>query len=158
MKLYIDKMSIDLAIDILGWTYDEPYDFYNNELSPEAVNEMLEDSYFAVFDIDKWLVGFFCLGSTAQVPNDLYTYSQHYIDIGIGMRPEYTGQGNGTSFLTVVLSYINNTYGNLPKRLTVAKFNYRAIHLYEKFGFSQEVEFIKGTTEFITMIQKTIAK
>lgn len=154
MKLYIDKMSIDVASDILGWTYDEPYDFYNNELNPEAVSEMLKGSYFSVLDIDKRLIGFFCLGSAAQVPNDLYIYSQDYIDIGIGMRPEYTGQGNGTSFLTVVLSYINNTFENLPKRLTVAKFNQRAIRLYEKFGFSQEIEFSKGSTEFITMIQR----
>jgi ribosomal-protein-alanine N-acetyltransferase len=154
MKLYIDKMSADAASDILGWTYDEPYDLYNNEPTPETVNEMLADSYFAVFDTGKGLVGFFCVGSTAQVPNDFYPYSQNFIDIGIGMRPELTGQGYGASFFTVVLSYINKTFGNLPKRLTVAKFNHRAIRLYEKFGFSQEVEFNKGSTEFITMIHR----
>ena len=142
MKLY--KMSADVASDILGWTYDELYDFYNNELTPEAVSEMLTDSYFAVLDTGKGLVGFFCVGKSAQVPNDLYTYSQGFIDIGIGMRPELTGQGFGTSFFTVILSHINKTFENLPKRLTVAKFNHRAIRLYEKFGFSQEVEFIKG--------------
>ncbi|MNC13978.1 hypothetical protein D3C75_617410 [compost metagenome] len=152
--MYIDRINALIASDILSWKYDEPYDFYNNEFSPEAVNEMLKDSYLGVFDTEKRLVGFFCLGSAAQVPNDKYTYSKQYIDIGIGMRPEYTGQGNGFSFLAFVLSYINKTYGNTPKRLTVAKFNLRAIRLYEKFSFHRESEFVKGTIEFVTMIQE----
>ncbi|MGM0885080.1 MAG: GNAT family N-acetyltransferase [Bacillota bacterium] len=154
MMLYIDKMSADIAIDILGWTYDEPYEFYNNEPTTEAICEMLADSYFAVFENDKGLVGFFCVGSSAQVPNDLYTYSPNFIDIGIGMRPDLTGQGYGTSFFTVVLSYIDKAFGYSPKRLTVAKFNHRAINLYEKFGFSLEDEFIKGSVEFIIMIHR----
>ncbi|MBP3962885.1 GNAT family N-acetyltransferase [Paenibacillus lignilyticus] len=67
---------------------------------------------------------------------------------------EYTGQGNGTSFLSFVLSSMEKTCGSLPKRLTVATFNKRAIHLYDKFGFCRESEFTKGITEFTTMIQK----
>ncbi|SDW21787.1 GNAT family N-acetyltransferase [Paenibacillus sp. CF384] len=144
MKLYTDKMSKDAASDILGWRYDEPYDFYNNELSPEAGNEMLEGLYFSVFDIDKRLIGFFCLGIAAQVPNDIYTYSQAYMDTGIGMRPEYTGQGNGTSFLTFVLSYIDNNFEILPKRLTVAKFNQRAICLYKNSDSARKLNLVKG--------------
>lgn len=154
MMLYIEKMSAEVAHETLGWTYDEPYDFYNNDQTLEAVNEMISNTYFAVFDIDKGLVGFFCVGSSAQVPNDEYTYPPNFIDIGLGVKPELTGQGYGTSFLSFVLSQINETFGMMQKRLTVAKFNYRAIHLYEKFGFIQEIEFAKGSTDFIIMVLK----
>jgi [ribosomal protein S18]-alanine N-acetyltransferase len=153
MELHMDKVSTDVAIDILSWRHDQPYDFYNNEQTPEAISEMLAESYFSVFDDHKEVVGFFCAGSSAQVPNEIYTYSQGFIDIGLGMRPEFTGQGNGTLFFTAVLSQIDKMLGISSKRLTVAKFNDRAIRLYEKMGFSREAEFIKGSTEFIIMIK-----
>lgn len=43
------------------------------------------------------------------------------------------------------------TYGNVPVRLTVAAFNQRAIHLYEKFGFVKEMEFAAVSVDFQTM-------
>jgi ribosomal protein S18 acetylase RimI-like enzyme len=153
MKLYMEKLNADAARDILSWRYEQPYDFYNNEQTPEAISEMLADSYFSVFDDNKELVGFFCTGSSAQVPNESYTYSQGFIDIGLGMRPEFTGQGNGTLLFTAVLSQIDSMVGKSSKRLTVAKFNDRAIRLYEKMGFNREAEFAKGSTEFIVMIK-----
>ncbi|HBS46842.1 MAG TPA: GNAT family N-acetyltransferase [Paenibacillus sp.] len=153
MKLYMEKLNADVARDILSWRYEQPYDFYNNEQTPEAISEMLADSYFSVFDDNKELVGFFCTGSSAQVPNESYTYSQEFIDIGLGMRPEFTGQGNGTLFFTAVLSQIDSMVGISSKRLTVAKFNDRAIQLYEKLGFSREAEFVKGSTVFIVMVK-----
>jgi RimJ/RimL family protein N-acetyltransferase len=113
--------------------YDKPYDFYNNELTPEAVSEMLDDSYFTICDFDKRIVGFFCIGNSAQVPNKLYSYSNNFTDIGLGIRPDLTGKGYGTLFFSVILSY-------------------------KKFGFRQEAEFIKGDTEFITMILRHIER
>lgn len=153
MKLYMEKLNADAARDILSWRYEQPYDYYNNEQTPEAISEMLADSYFSVFDDNKELVGFFCTGSSAQVPNESYTYSQGFIDIGLGMRPEFTGQGNGTLFFTAVLSQFDSMVGISSKRLTVAKFNDRAIQLYEKLGFSREAEFVKGSTVFIVMVK-----
>lgn len=155
MELYMEKMSEHAAKDILSWQYDQPYDFYNNELTPEAIIEMLAEAYYSVHDADKGLVGFFCVGSSAQVPNDSYTYSQEFLDIGLGMKPELTGQGSGTLFFTAVLRYINKMFAKSSKRLTVAEFNERAIRLYKKNGFSQEAEFNKGNTTFIIMTKKS---
>lgn len=153
MKLYMEKLNADAARNILSWRYEQPYDFYNNELTPEAISEMLEESYFSVIDDHKELVGFFCVGRSAQVPNDSFTYTQEYIDIGLGMKPEFTGQGNGVLFFTAILNRMDRMYGKSSKRLTVAKFNERAIRLYEKLGFSRETEFVKGSTVFIVMIK-----
>jgi ribosomal-protein-alanine N-acetyltransferase len=156
MELYIEKTNSTDASEILRWKYSEPYNFYNNELSPETIHEMLDDSYYSVFDLDKGLVGFFCVGSSAQVPNGFYTYSEHFIDLGLGMRPELTGKGYGSAFFTIILHFINKTYGEIALRLTVAKFNQRAIHLYEKHGFHKGFEFIKGSSVFVVMMMNDV--
>lgn len=153
MNLYVNKINEEAAKEILSWQYDKPYDFYNNESTTEALSEMLTEPYFSVFNEENSLVGFFCIGGSAQVPNDSVTYSLRYLDIGVGMRPDLTGQGRGTLFFEFVLSSIDKMFGQRPKRLTVAKFNDRAIHLYEKLGFKPEAAFLKGTTEFLIMIQ-----
>ncbi|WP_309299184.1 N-acetyltransferase [Ureibacillus sinduriensis] len=39
-------------------------------------------------------------------------------------------------------------------RLTVAKFNQRAIRLYEKLGFKKDKEFWTDRAEFMTMVKR----
>ncbi len=71
------------------------------------------------------------------------------------MKPDLTGKGFGAIFFSFVLSHIQDEF-NSPIRLTVAKFNHRAIHLYEKFGFIKIMEFSSESAEFITMIKEYI--
>ncbi len=146
-------MNEQLVEDILSWQYDEPYDFYNIDVTPEVIKEMLEDEYYVVIDHVGGLLGFFCIGIPAQVPNDIYNYSEEFIDIGLGMKPELTGKEYGASFFSFVLDYITHSFEGISLRLTVASFNKRAIHLYSKFGFTKEFEFMKGTNSFTTMIK-----
>lgn len=154
MQLLIGNMTEDYAVQILNWTYDAPYDFYNNELNSDSIKEMLDNDYYVVLDDTDELVGFFCIGSSAQVPvgSQFGAYSENFIDIGIGMKPELTGRGFGFIFFSLILQYIHANFENTPFRLTVAKFNQRAIHLYENLGFSKKMEFTNGSTVFITMI------
>ncbi|WP_231710683.1 hypothetical protein [Gracilibacillus suaedae] len=51
-------------------------------------------------DKNNGLVGFFCIGKPAQVPAGFKVgaYQEGFVDIGIGMKPELTGRGNGSSF------------------------------------------------------------
>jgi [ribosomal protein S18]-alanine N-acetyltransferase len=156
MELLVRNMTEDRAKQILTWKYEAPYDFYNIEESSESLNELLENPYFAVLNTDKALVGFFCIGSAAQVPLGVTVgaYSEELLDIGIGMNPSLTGQGFGASFFSFILSYVQDTYSVKSIRLTVAKFNQRAIHLYTKLGFEKKMEFTRGTTDFITMVKK----
>jgi [ribosomal protein S18]-alanine N-acetyltransferase len=156
MQLVVKRMKEGYAQQILTWTYEAPYDFYNNEESSESLNELLENPYYAVLNTDEALVGFFCVGSAAQVPfgSTVGAYSEELSDIGIGMNPSLTGQGFGAPFFSFILSTIKETYKVGSFRLTVAKFNQRAIHLYTKLGFEKKMEFTSGTTEFITMVKK----
>jgi [ribosomal protein S18]-alanine N-acetyltransferase len=155
MVLVVMRMTEEYAKQILTWKYEAPYDFYNNEESSESFNELLENPYYALLNTDEKLIGFFCIGSAAQVPfgNTVGAYSEDISDIGIGMNPSLTGQGFGVEFFSFILSYILETYKIDSLRLTVAAFNQRAIHLYTKLGFVKKMEFSRGAIKFITMVK-----
>jgi ribosomal protein S18 acetylase RimI-like enzyme len=153
MELFIKDMSEKFAVEIVNWRYEAPYDFYNNEVTSEAINEMIENPYYAVINQSEELVGFFCIGSTAQVPigHQFGAYSEEFLDIGIGMKPDLTGKGLGSTFFSKVLQTIEK---DKPLRLTVAEFNRRAIHLYMKLGFIEKMKFKRDSIEFIVMIKE----
>ncbi len=156
MQLMVREMNEEFAKQILNWTYEAPYDFYNNEESPESLKELLDTPYYPVVDENNHLVGFFCIGKSAQVPfgTIVGAYSEEIDDIGIGMNPALTGQGFGADFFSFVMSYIQETFHTNTIRLTVATFNKRAIHLYKKLGFVEKMKFSRESTEFMTMINK----
>jgi [ribosomal protein S18]-alanine N-acetyltransferase len=156
MQLVVKRMTEEYAKQILTWKYEAPYDLYNNEESSESLNELLENPYYVVLNTDETLIGFFCIGSAAQVPfgNTVGAYTEDISDIGIGMNPTLTGKGFGAEFFSFILSYILETYKVNSLRLSVAAFNQRAIHLYTKLGFVKEMEFSRGSIEFITMVKK----
>ncbi|AIF42587.1 GNAT family N-acetyltransferase [Virgibacillus sp. SK37] len=153
MKLKTVPMDVEIAMSILNWKYDKPYDFYNNELTEEALHEFINGNYFTIVDERERLIGFYCTGTAAQVPagNRVEAYKEEKLDIGFGMNPVLTGQGKGYSFCDYIFKTIGQNSPDLPQRLTVATFNKRAIHLYKKFGFKQENEFNTERATFITM-------
>lgn len=157
MNIMIEDMNEQIAKDILNWKYDEPYDFYNNDPTDnEEVEELLNGSYYVLVNDLNELVGFFCIGESAQVPrgHQYGVYEDDLIDMGLGMNPTLTGNGNGFEFCSFTVNLIEKIYKGTPIRLTVAKFNQRAIHLYEKLGFVQEKEFDTDLAKFITMVKK----
>lgn len=127
------------AIKISGWTYPPPYNFYDMGKTETSVAELLFDGYRAVRCDNDPLVGFYCLGQSAQVPAghrfSAYDSEGPVIDIGIGMRPDLTGKGLGAEFLDFVMREIRRNYPTTALRLTVASFNQRAEKLYRRFGF-----------------------
>ena len=155
MDLTVSSMNRDYAIQILNWKYEIPYDFYNNELTQEALEELLNSSYYALVDSKNELFGFFCTGKSAQVPagHVIGAYEENLVDLGLGMNPDKVGRGSGTDFCRFILNVIKERHGNGKIRLTVAEFNQRAIHLYEKLGFEKAEEFKNDRASFITMVQ-----
>ncbi|WP_404451527.1 GNAT family N-acetyltransferase [Virgibacillus necropolis] len=156
MQLLKSKMTKDLAVDALQWRYEKPYDLYNNELNSEAIDEMLDNSYFGIVNEENELIGYYCTGISARVPagNKINAYDEERIDIGVGLKPNLTGKGFGSTFFSFILEDIVRTHPNIPMRLTVATFNKRAIRLYEKFGFVEQKKFDSEVAEFITMTRK----
>jgi [ribosomal protein S18]-alanine N-acetyltransferase len=155
MRLFGRNMTREFAQEILTWRYEHPYDFYNNEPNEEGFNELMTKGYFAVVNEEGKLFGFYCIGEAAQVPagRAAGAYDYDASDIGIGMKPEHTGKGKGRSFFQFVLEMIAKDHSGIPLRLTVAKFNKRAIKLYENNGFYTKSEFNSGATVFLTMVK-----
>jgi [ribosomal protein S18]-alanine N-acetyltransferase len=156
MNWTIAEMTKDLAKEILLWQYESPYDFYNNELTDESLNELMNQSYIAVVDDNKQLTGYYCTGISAIVPagNEYGAYNENMIDLGLGLKPGLTGAGRGRSFLTFILQNIENAnIESIPLRLTVATFNKRAIKLYENVGFITQQSFDSNGIPFQTMIK-----
>nr|WP_251127385.1 GNAT family N-acetyltransferase [Exiguobacterium sp. s63] len=141
-------MTREWAGQIQEWTYGAPYDFYNQPPSEEGIAELM--TYQAIV-AEHELIGFYCIGVAAQVPNSTYLYSSDFTDIGLGLRPDLTGQGYGKSFVTYIVERAMER--RKPLRLTVASFNERAIHLYETVGFRTITSFERNEVPFQVMVR-----
>ncbi len=146
----LEPLKEDHAWDILGWRYPEPYDFYDppeDDNAEHYVGEFIrpELQFHAVLDLNQQMIGFCSYGLDGQVPGG--DYSQPALDIGLGMKPEYTGRGLGIAFFDAILDYAQTTMGASHFRLTVADFNKRAIALYRKFGFRATSEFVDSRNQ-----------
>ena len=157
MSLLAVTMTREFATQIASWQYEPPYDFYNGDGTQEEIEEMLDGTYKAVLDDEK-IIGFYCTGKSALVPfgHTVNAYLAPYIDFGLGMNPLLVGQGNGQVFCSFILEKIERENPLMPLRLTVATFNKRAIHLYEKLGFQKQLVFETATAHFMTMVRDSI--
>ncbi|WP_404293315.1 GNAT family N-acetyltransferase [Cytobacillus kochii] len=112
----------------LTWQYDAPYDFYNMEEDEADLVAFLDEKergefVFSVKDEEE-LIAFLMIEQMGDS-----------MDIGLGLRPDLTGQGKGATFLKAATCFIR--MNDEPKQMTlsVATFNKRAIKLYKRMGF-----------------------
>ncbi|MNI53752.1 Mycothiol acetyltransferase [compost metagenome] len=105
---------------------------------PEDLHELLDGTYYAVTAKEAGLIGFFCYGGNAQVPGGaeqgLYI-GDNVLDMGLGLKPEYTGNGKGLAFVKAGIRFAEERYAPEKLRLSVAAFNERAVAVYSKAGF-----------------------
>ena len=154
--LMIRPMGDVEAEAIVGWRYDPPYDVYGiGEPDPDAVRSLLlpENAYYAILQHDD-LIGFCCYGHEAQVPGG--DYREAALDVGIGLRPDLTGQGLGGQILAAVLDVGRQLFGAQRFRATIAAWNRRSIRIFEKLGFKQTATFhAEGNPASDTWVQMT---
>ncbi|PFG05308.1 GNAT family protein [Bacillus sp. es.034] len=131
------------------WHYDGDYSYYDMEADAEDLAEFLNpeergNTTFAVSK-DKELVAFF---SVSRIADGIF-------DIGLGMRPDLTGKGNGIEFLSTGINFVQSEFKSEKITLSVATFNQRAIKLYRKVGFKDVETFMQDTNgstfEFLKM-------
>ncbi|WP_372867511.1 GNAT family N-acetyltransferase [Planomicrobium okeanokoites] len=131
------------------WRFVGEYAFYDMDADPEDLAEFLNpearnNTYYSVIQ-NGGVVGFYSFTQTAQ----------DTIDIGLGMKPDLTGNGKGNEFLKAGMEYAKSTYHPQKITLSVAAFNKRAIRVYEKAGFKETERFQQATNgsvfEFVKM-------
>ena len=124
----IVPMSMEYAAEISNWAYENEYAIYSFAQSSGAVEELMNGEYYACLDRNGRLTGYFCFGSSAQIPAvETGTYSPAMVDMGLGMKPILCGKGGGPAFVRFGLEFAQAEFQCKQIQLTVAAFNTRAI-------------------------------
>jgi len=140
MELTIVPLNLSAARQVAGWRYPPPYDVYDIGEEPLALATMIRPGagYHAILAGEE-LVGFCCFGEEARVPGG--DYSAPAVDVGLGVRPDLTGRGQGRHVFDAVTLFAERAFRPPALRLTVAAFNKRAIRLYQNAGFRETERF-----------------
>jgi [ribosomal protein S18]-alanine N-acetyltransferase len=138
-QVELTPMSQDDAERIADWRYDPPYDFYDARADESQLAHLLdparrENRALSARDETGDLVGFFT-----------YVRDGDAVVVGLGLRPDLTGQGLGTSFVEHGLEFARVRFAPKRFRLSVAEFNERAVKVYERAGFVRTRSFVEET-------------
>lgn len=149
MELTIRPMTAAGARVMASWQYPAPYAIYTLP-SPPTEEEMAyyldpAMAYHEMLDETGVLVGFCSFGKDGQVPGG--DYSDDALDIGMGVRPDLTGQGLGQHFASVVVEFACSHYAPSSLRVTIAAFNTRAQRLWQRLGFQPTSYFCRPNNE-----------
>lgn len=118
--------------DITGWRYAAPYDTYDLSGPP---NEAL---CHALCDAQGALLGFFCWGEEARVVSaqDVYEADAQALDVGLGLRPDLMGGGQGLLAFSTALTWLREARRPERFRLSAYEWNQRALRVYRRAGFA----------------------
>ncbi len=153
MELVFQPLTQIHALEIANdWKYDDIYSFYDMTADAEDYEEFIDedlrnknDHYEALENNE--LIGFFCV-----------IQENSSIEIGLGMRPDICGKGNGKQFVKQIIDFIEQNYKFDKLIMNVASFNQRAIKVYRSCGFlDSEITNRSsngGVYEFLTLIKK----
>jgi [ribosomal protein S18]-alanine N-acetyltransferase len=138
MSYTIRKRTQEDVAEFITWTYEGVYSFYDNNIQEEKINGFLQsvntDRMYSVVDGQGELIGnceFFDVGEP----------SEEIMAVGVQMRPDLTGNGNGLVFIKSIIEEGRKMIGFSHLELAVAEFNTRAIHVYELAGFRRKGDF-----------------
>ncbi|MET3937532.1 hypothetical protein ABIC22_000344 [Paenibacillus sp. PvP094] len=96
-------MTKDRALQISKRQYEYPYSMYDMDGSEDSLLELMNGEYYYALDEHDALIGFICVGESARVPGG-YAAGIYRdltkLDIGLGLKPDLTGNGKGQAFLS----------------------------------------------------------
>ncbi|HJR78640.1 MAG TPA: GNAT family protein [Anaerolineales bacterium] len=146
MILSFHPLDEESARAILTWEYEPPYDIYNlGSSEPEETLRYLLDpqyDFYGMYGPQGDLEAFSSFGPDGRVSGG--DYSLPALDIGLGVRPDLTGQGHGFAYVNAVIQFAASTYNPDRLRVTIAGFNRRALRVWEKAGFRVTQKFQGG--------------
>lgn len=132
----ITPLTRESALLILNWRYQAPYDIYDPTPQDLALFQNPVYRYHQVLDQEGRLAGYCCFGEDARVPGGDYTLGEpEVMDVGVGFKPELTGQGLGKGFVGAILDFAEVKFHPRRLRVTVASFNQRSLRTFLGLGF-----------------------
>lgn len=136
-RITITSFELEDALKMREWGFHENPLFgdYNFPLvGYDKINKWyrlktfgINKKYFAVYNKENRLVGYLGIKNIRRILREA--------TLGIVFDPNYINRGYGTETLEVFLDYFFNVLNMKCLYLEVAKFNKRAIRVYEKIGF-----------------------
>ncbi len=128
-----ESMNPEAAKQICDWKYETPYSVYDNITYEEAVKRQAAitqtenaDNYLCFWN-DKTLVAY-----TSIILKEEKVY------IGIGVAPQFCGQGSGNVYLNKTVIEAQKRYPDKEIWVQVRSWNERAIKCYLKSGFVEK--------------------
>lgn len=158
MLLHFQPMNEVNAQAVVNWRYNAPYDIYNYNPG-EAEKDITylidpQNTFYSILTEQGQLIGYCSFGMDGQVPGG--DYREEALDIGMGIRPDLTGQGNGRCYTEQVLDFARGQFAPRKFRVTIATFNERAQRVWQMLNFRIKQSFQReqdGET-FIIMIRE----
>jgi ribosomal-protein-alanine N-acetyltransferase len=134
-----------------AWHYEPPYAIYDlghfYMLSAVLLRPLLSPLGFEMYGVwseEGQLVGLFTFTKLGNV-----------VELGLAMRPDLTGKGNGLAFVQAGIAFAKKRFSPTAFTLDVATFNQRAMKVYERAGFTPGKTFWRNTRqgrqEFLVM-------
>ena len=157
MELDFRPLELPKALAILNWRYPAPYDVYNSNPAQRQpdLDELLnpQNAFFAILNHEGELEGFCSFGADGQVSGG--DYRTPALDMGMGMRPDLVGQGNGRYYAHAVARYGSHHYSTNRLRVTIATFNQRAQRVWTSLGFEPAETFVKTNSDqtFVVLVR-----
>lgn len=113
-----------------SWRYPGPWAVYDVGAPIDPA-----EGFWTVLDDAGEVAGFACFGVEARVPG--LEARAGVLDVGVGMHPERTGQGQGRAFAEAVLDHGRAAGGATVLRAVVQEWNARSRRLLENLGFAR---------------------
>lgn len=139
--LVVEMLTETDARSICSWHYPYPYDVYDYADWETVVKEgwdlSIPEKRSAEYVGFKYNNGLVAFGRFSVVPN--------LILIGIGLRPDYCGQGFGAEVMNALIAIAKKRYPQNVLALEVRTFNTRAIRCYESCGFRKTRRYVRNT-------------
>lgn len=145
MSLQIRPLDEAMAREMVTWRYEPPYDSYNFPSDGAPISDIVKyyvdpaTGAFAICEDSGKFVGFCSFGDDAKVGGG--DYQAEALDIGMGIRPDMTGQKNGALYAAAAVDFAKKKFVPKTLRVSVAAFNQRAQKVWQKLGFVVTAEF-----------------
>ncbi|MFC4737157.1 GNAT family N-acetyltransferase [Bacillus daqingensis] len=127
ITLLSQKQAEEIAY---SWKYEGSYSFYDMTSDQEDLTHFLDPAargtHVHAVMYEAELVGFI-----EVTPKD------RIAEVGMGLKPSWTGRGIGLQFMEKMIDFLRSHYHVERITLAVAAFNKRAITVYERAGFSK---------------------
>lgn len=157
MAFYFRPLGWGEALAVGRWRYPAPYEIYDLSGRSLLINVAL---HHVLAPLGR--MGFYGVHTEADRLLGVFSFrrQQRMLELGLGLRPDLTGQRLGLAFVQAGMAFGLAHYRAEYFRLDVALFNLRAIQVYQRAGFRPGRHFTRytrqGLHEFMEMTRPVI--